>query len=229
MIPNLETFASRDALMLAAAQRVAAALEDAIRRHGSACAALSGGSTPEPAYRALAGLPLDWAKVTFALVDERFVPPNDAASNQALVQRALGPAFDAGARLAPMFFPSATVEQSADQAEPRYAPIRIDVALMGMGDDGHTASWFPGVPALANALDLSNPRTVIALHAPQAAAASERLTLTRRALSRASQIILLITGEKKRARLEQALQSDDAPVSALFGPNMPAPSVLWAA
>lgn len=229
MIPNLETFASRDALMAAAAQRIATALEDAIRRHGAACAALSGGSTPEPAYRALAELPLEWQKVTFALVDERFVPPNDAASNQALVQRTLGPAFDAGARLAPMFFPAATVEQSADQAEPSYAPLRIDVALMGMGDDGHTASWFPGIPALGNALDLNNPRTVITLHAPQAAGSPDRLTLTRSALSRIERVILLITADDKRARLEQALQHDDAPVSALFGPNMPAPDVLWAA
>lgn len=229
MIPNLETFASRDALMAAVAQRIATALEDAIRRHGSACAALSGGSTPEPAYRALAALPLDWPNITLALVDERFVPPNNAASNQALVQRALAPALDAGARLAPMFFPAATVQQSADQAEPRYAPLRIDVALMGMGDDGHTASWFPGVPSLGNALDLNNPRTVIALHAPQAAGSPDRLTLTRSALSRAEHVILLITGDDKQARLEQALQHNDAPVSALFAPNMPVPEVLWAA
>ena len=229
MIPNLETFADREALMAAAAQRIATALEGAIRRHGAACAALSGGSTPEPAYRALAALPLDWPNVTFALVDERFVPPNDTASNQALVQRTLGLALDAGARLAPMFFPAATVELSADQAEPRYAPLRIDIALMGMGDDGHTASWFPGVPALGNALDLNNPRTVMALHAPQAAGSADRLTLTRSALSRAERVILLIAGEEKRVRLEQALQHDDAPVSSLFAPNMPATAVLWAA
>lgn len=229
MIPNLETFASRDALMFAAAQRVAAALEDAIPRHGSACAALSGGSTPDPAYRALAGFPLDWSKVTFALVDERYVPPTDAASNQALVQRTLGPAFDAGAHFAPMFFPAETVEQSADQAERRYGPLRIDVAVMGMGDDGHTASWFPGVPALGNALDLNNPRTVMALHASRAAGSPDRLTLTRSALSRTKRIILLITGDEKRSRLEQALERDDAPVRALFAPNMPAPDVLWAA
>jgi 6-phosphogluconolactonase len=144
MIPNLETFASRPALMTAAAKRLASALEDAIRRHGSACTALSGGSTPEPAYRELATIPLDWPKITFALVDERFVPPTDGASNQALIRRTLGPAFGAGAQLAPLFFPAAAVTDSADQADARYAPLRIDIALMGMGEDGHTASWFPG-------------------------------------------------------------------------------------
>lgn len=228
MIPHLEAFGSRPALMAAAADRLASALEDAIGRHGSACVALSGGSTPEPAYRDLAAKQIDWAKITFALVDERFVPPTDEASNQALIQRTLGSALDAGAKLAPMFFPAATVADSADQAEAHYARLRIDIALMGMGGDGHTASWFPGVPALGSALDLANQRTVIALQAPQAAGSTDRLTLTRRAISQAGRVILLIIGEDKRARLEQALQHDDAPVSALFAPNMPTPEVLWA-
>jgi 6-phosphogluconolactonase len=228
MIPNLETFASRPALMRAAAERLAAALEDSIRRHGSACAALSGGSTPELAYRELAKTPLDWPKVTLALVDERFVPPTDAASNQALIQRTLGPAFDMGARLAPMFFPAATVTDSADQADAQYALLRIDIALMGMGEDGHTASWFPGSSELGGALDLDNPRSVIAVHAPQAAGAADRLTLTRAALARAGALMLVITGDDKRAKLESALAQHDAPVTALFNDRLPAPQVMWA-
>jgi 6-phosphogluconolactonase len=228
MIPNLGTFASRPALMTATAERLASALQDAIRRHGSACAALSGGSTPEPAYRELAAMPVDWPKVTFALVDERFVPPTDGASNQALIQRTLGPAFEAGAGLAPMFFPAATVAESADRADARYAPLRIDIALMGMGADGHTASWFPGSSELGGALDLDNPRTVIAAHAPQAAGAADRLTLTRAALSRAGALMLVITGDDKRAKLKSALAQQDAPVSALFNDRLPAPVVMWA-
>lgn len=228
MIPHLETHPSRDALMNAAARHIASSLEAAISRHGNACATLSGGSTPAPAYEALAALPLDWAKITFALVDERFVPPNDPASNQALLQRTLAPAFDGGALLAPMFFPAATVAESADQADQRYAPLRIDVALMGMGEDGHTASWFPGSSELGGALDLDNPRSVIATHAPQAAGASDRLTLTRSALSRAGALLLVIAGDEKRARLENALAQHDAPVSALFNDHVPVPIVMWA-
>ncbi len=173
-------------------------------------------------------MPLDWAKVTFALVDERFVPPNDAASNQALIQRTLGPAFGKGARLAPMFFPAATVTDSAEQADARYAPLRIDVALMGMGEDGHTASWFSGSSQLGGALDLDNPRTVVAVHAPQAAGVADRLTLTRAALSRAGAVLLVITGDDKRARLESALAQHDAPVTALFNDKLAAPQVMWA-
>lgn len=221
-------FATRDALMQAAAKRLADALQDAIAKHGSACAALSGGGTPAPAYRALAAMPLDWPKVTFALVDERYVPPTDAASNEGLVRRELKAAFDAGAQFRVMYSPS-SVDQAADAAEQIYAPLRIDIALMGMGGDGHTASWFPGAAKLGEALDLANPRTVMALTAAQADGAAERLTLTRAAFTRIGSVVLLITGADRRTRLEAALAGEYAPVAALFAPALPVPEVLWAA
>jgi 6-phosphogluconolactonase len=222
-------FSARDTLMQTAAERLAAALRDALDKHGAACGALSGGSTPEPAYRALAAMPLDWSKITFALVDERFVPSTHAASNEGMLRRALAPALAAGARLQPMYTNVASLDQAADAADARYAPLRIDIALMGMGLDGHTASWFPGADKLGEALDLDNPRTVIGLNAPQADGSTERLTLTRAAMSRASGVVLLITGQDKRAKLEAALAGDWAPVAALFAPALPEPGVLWSA
>lgn len=224
---TITEFATRDALMHAAAKRMSDALNDAITKHGSACAALSGGGTPAPAYRALAAMPLDWPKITLVLVDERYVPPSDAASNEGLVRRELKGAFDAGAQFMPMYAPS-TVDQAADIAEQIYAPMRIDIALMGMGGDGHTASWFPGAAKLGEALDLDNPRTVMALTAAQADGSPERLTLTRAAFSRIGSVVLLITGADKRARLEAALAGDYAPVAGLFAPALPEPEVLWA-
>jgi 6-phosphogluconolactonase len=220
-------FATREALMRAAAKRMADALTDAISKHGSACAALSGGGTPAPAYRALAAMPLDWPKITLSLVDERYVPPSDAASNEGLVRRDFKDAFDAGVQFRPMYAPP-TVDQAADIAERIYAPMRIDIALMGMGGDGHTASWFPGAAKLGEALDLDNPRTVMALTAAQADGSCERLTLTRAAFTRIGSVLLLITGADKRARLEAALAGDYAPVAALFAPALPQPEVLWA-
>lgn len=228
MPPLITEFATRDALMQAAAKRMAEAMEDAINKHGSACIALSGGSTPAPAYRALAAMPLDWPKITLALVDERYVPLEDAASNEGLVRRELKAAIDAGARIRPMYAPP-SVELAADQAEAIYAPLRIDLGLMGMGGDGHTASWFPGAAKLGEALDLDNPRTVMALTAAQADGSPERLTLTRSAFTRIGNVLLLITGEDKRARLEAALAGDYAPVAALFAPALPQPEVFWAA
>lgn len=225
---NFSAFPSRDALMAATAERIAEGIRNAIATRGSAVVALSGGSTPEPAYRALAAMPLDWPKVTFALVDERFVPIANPASNEGLLERALAPAFEAGAQFKPMYFAAETLEQAADCAETLYADLAYDVAVMGMGEDGHTASWFPDAPALDEALDLGNVRAVMAISAPSAAGSTERLTLTRAALKRAKHVILLITGDAKRAKLDAALAQPPtaAPVTTLFADH--APEVLWA-
>jgi 6-phosphogluconolactonase len=225
----IREFATREALMQAAAARIAGALRKGLYERGAACALLSGGSTPAPAYEALAAMALDWPKITFGLVDERFVPPTHEASNEALLRRTLAPALAAGAQLLPMYAPGMGAAEAADRADALYAPQTIDIAVMGMGDDGHTASWFPGTASLGEAIDAANPRTVIAVHAPQAAGAPERLTLTRSAVARARAVVLLITGETKRGRLASALEQQDAPVASLFEPPVLAPETWWAA
>jgi 6-phosphogluconolactonase len=224
---HVTTFASRDALMASAAERIADALKQGIAERGAACAALSGGATPEPAYRLLAERPLDWRRISFALVDERCVPSDHPASNEGLVRRALGPALSQGARFIPMFTQGEPPSRAADSAEAVYAPLSFDIVVMGMGADGHTASWFAGAEGLDAALDAANPRTVVALRAPQAAGSTDRLSLTLASLKRAGRVLLVITGDEKRATLEAA-QAGASPVAALF--NLPAPpEVLWAA
>lgn len=212
--------------MQRAADEIAAALNEGIRAHGAACAALSGGSTPGPAYEQLAAKQLDWQRITFALVDERCVAPAEPTSNEGLLRRTLAPALSAGARLVPMYSGSPT----PDPVDAAYPGLSLNIAVMGMGADGHTASWFPGGEGLAAALDPNSPRTVVAVRASQAAGTADRLTLTRAALDRADRVILLITGQDKLERLEAALTQkiEDAPVAALFArPGRP-PEVLWA-
>jgi 6-phosphogluconolactonase len=222
----LTSFSTRDALMQATAARIADALNKAISARGQACAALSGGSTPEPAYRALAAMALDWTRITFLLVDERFVPPTHEASNEAMLRRTLAPALAAGAKLLPMFAADATLEEAASHANTSYLGKQIDIAVMGMGADGHTASWFPQSPELEAVLDLSSARDVMAIHAPGAAGSAERLTLTRSAIAKAGALVLLISGEDKRTVLTSV--AAHAPVAALF--SLPSPAeILWAA
>jgi 6-phosphogluconolactonase len=219
-------FPTRDLLMRESASRIANALKQGISERGEGYAALSGGSTPEPAYAALATLDLDWSRVTFLLVDERFVPPTDISSNEKMLRRALAPAFAAGAKLLPMYSDGVSLDDAAARSDATYADAPIDIAVMGVGGDGHTASWFPQSQQLPAALDLDNARSVIAVTAAGAAGSAERLTLTRSALARATQIDVLITGDKKRALLEDAGRAG-LPVNCLISLPLGV-TVLWA-
>jgi 6-phosphogluconolactonase len=225
---HIRAFSDRGALMQAAADRIAEALVAGIASRGFGATALSGGGTPAPAYELLAKMRLDWGRITFALVDERFVPPDHAASNEGLLRRTLAPALADGAAVAPMFQRDATLADAALRADAAYAALALDVALMGMGGDGHTASWFSDSPELNDAL--TSTQTVIAARAPSGDGASERLTLTRAAVARASRVLVLITGDEKRARLEAALRGNPeaAPVAALFDGAGVTPEVFWA-
>ena len=201
----MRVFPDRPALYDFAATCIADALREALAARGLGCAALSGGSTPAPAYDLLARRDLDWTRVSFALVDERRVPLANPASNEALLRRTLAPALARGARILPL----------RAENESAYAELDIDIALLGMGSDGHTASWFPGAERLGEALDPASTRDVIAIHAPRAAGCADRLTLTFAAIARARRIVLLIAGTDKRAVFEAAANAG-APVAALF-------------
>ncbi len=227
-----------DAADLAArlARDLAGVLGDALAARGSAVLAVSGGRSPVPLFHALAALPLDWARITVTLVDERFVPPDHADSNAALVRAHLLQGHAAAARFVPLVEADDFAAAAPAGAERALAAVvaranrdarSIDVAVLGMGDDGHTASLFPGAPEIAAGLNPRNPLDWLAVHPP--AAPHRRISLTLAALLRAGHLRLAISGAAKRAVYDAALQArrDDLPVSALFHPPPPHVHVYW--
>lgn len=215
-------FDDRDALVAAAVERIFEALTQAINERGRALMLVSGGSSPEPVYRALAQKDLPWSSVGVALVDERWVEPDHSASNEGFIRRHLltGPAADA--EFIGMKTRAATPESGLSECESRYdaLPERADVCLLGMGSDGHTASLFPYAEGLD--LALASAQRCAAITARQSDVTGNytaRMTLTVHYILAARQRILLLTGEEKRSILRQALAGDNIqamPVRAIL-------------
>lgn len=212
-------FADRQALADALAGSVAGDLAAGIARRGSAALAVSGGSTPGLFFAALsAHAEIDWHKVVVTLVDERWVDEASDRSNARLVKENLlrGPA--SRARFVPLHVPSAEPDASALQAVARNladVPMPFDAVVLGMGSDGHTASFFPGGDTLEAAL--ADPGPVISIRAP--GAGEPRITLTLPRLLATKALYLHIEGGQKARVLETAL--GDGPMA-----EMPVRAVL---
>lgn len=228
----IQNFLTREAWAEAAADRLAGALADVLTTEGRALFAGAGGSTPSPIYTRLAQADLDWAKVTATLVDERYVPETSPDSNAALLKHTLltGPA--AAARFIPLYSPAVTVDRAAALASQALdAEGRaLDAVLLGMGEDGHICSMFPGSPTLTTLLTPGLKPAVYGVPAGRDGAAppQERLTLNLSWLAGARRVVLALTGAKKRAVFEREAAGDPAvnPIAALIAANAPL-EVLW--
>ena len=180
---------------------MARSLQDALAARPRASLALSGGGTPGPAYQALSQLKLPWERVDIFFVDERFVPPDHADSNYRLVEDTL---------LRPLRLPSAQVFRMEGEREDRDAAARdyeaklppvLDVVLLGIGPDGHTASLFPGHPALEE-----RERRVLSVVGPKPP--PWRMTLTLPVLLSARAVLNLVAGAGKAEAVRRALAGD---------------------
>ncbi|MBV8680871.1 MAG: 6-phosphogluconolactonase [Aquitalea sp.] len=199
--------AAADALAATVAQR----LSIAISRDGQAVLAVSGGKSPVPFFHALRSQPLDWSRVVVTLVDERFVPQDHPDSNAALVRQHLLQGEAAAARFLPLA--GAASDAEAELAAANAAYLRPTVAVLGMGEDGHTASLFPGAAALADGLDMSRSLPLLAVQ--PLTAPHLRLSMSKAALLACDSLILSIQGAGKRQVFEQAAQgiNDSLPIS----------------
>ncbi|NMO17357.1 6-phosphogluconolactonase [Pyxidicoccus fallax] len=195
------TIVPSESLAQEAAKWMARSLQDALATRPRASLALSGGGTPGPAYRALADLKLPWERVDVFFVDERFVPPDHADSNYRLVEDTL---------LKPLRLPSSQVFRMEGEREDRDAAARdyeaklppvLDVVLLGIGPDGHTASLFPGHPALEE-----QQRRVLSVVGPKPP--PWRMTLTLPVLLSARAVLNLVAGAGKADAVRRALAGD---------------------
>lgn len=222
-------FANRDALALALAQTVAGQLREAIALKGEATLAVSGGSTPAPFFEALSRIGLDWDKVAITLVDERFVDETSPRSNAALVRSKLMRNEAGKARFLPLYRPNVTLEEAASEASVAIArlDLPLDVAVLGMGDDGHTASFFPDARELNSLLGPASGEIVAVVHAESAG--EPRLTMTLPPLASARFIALHIVGADKAETLERALaKGSTLPIRRVVDAAQPPVEIFWA-
>ena len=216
--PNVEILADVAQIVLRAKQLILASADAAIAARGRFTIALSGGSTPRPLYRALAEeRGIDWSKWWLFWGDERTVPPDHAESNYRLVRETLldripvppglviSPTAGEFALLPPE--EQALAYATALRDAFGVALPQLDLNLLGMGGDGHTASFFPGGDRLAQALDRASPHRVEAMTAP--GAGEPRITLTAPALLGARLTLLHIEGPAKRETLARAQAPGD--------------------
>lgn len=201
-------FDSPQQLAEALALNVAERLRTAIAQNGTATLVVSGGRSPVAFFEHLAVQPLNWSQVVVTLADERWVPVEHPDSNAALVSRHLlqGPA--AAATFIGLYSVAPNLDVAAEQADRVLAELPpIDVLVLGMGDDGHTASLFPNSPNLTEALSEDGERRCLPMLAPSVP--HQRLTLTRRLLASARAPILSVSGKSKLHTLRVALDGTD--------------------
>lgn len=223
-------FPTREALADALADAVADRLAAAIDRRDAGLLAVSGGTTPGRFFEALSTRDIAWGKVTVTLVDERFVPPSSPRSNAALVADRLLRNAASAARFMPLYHAATSAADAAATAEKELGVLEwpLDAAVLGMGADGHTASFFPDADTLATLLDPAGRRTILPVNAPSAG--EPRLTLSLPRLIEAGFLVLHIEGAEKRAVFETAMEGNDIkPIRAVIEASPRPVKVFWAA
>jgi 6-phosphogluconolactonase len=204
MSPAQKIVVGSEELAQRTAEWLAGALQRAIAGGGRCSFALSGGKTVGPIYRTLAAMPVPWEQVDFYFADDRCVPPDHLESNYFLAEETL---------FRPAGIKLEQVRRMEGEREDRDAAARdyeallpptLDVVLLGMGEDGHTASLFPGLAAVEE-----KQRRVLAVVGPKPP--PWRLTLTLPVLNEARQVLFAVAGEGKRDAVRRVFAGEDLP------------------
>jgi 6-phosphogluconolactonase len=229
--PVFREFACSATLAERLAACIAERLAAGIETRGSASLVVSGGSTPIRLFDELSRTAADWGRTSVTLADERWVEPTHDDSNERIVRRHLLRNHASTARFVGLKTAAATATEGECECARRLAgvPRPFDVVLLGMGNDGHTASLFPGASGLRGALDPHCTKTCTAIAPP--AAPHARITLTLPALLDSREIVLHMTGHEKRRVYERALEGGSAeamPIRAFLRQSTVPVTVWWA-
>jgi 6-phosphogluconolactonase len=228
--PAAGKFADAESLSRTLSSRIAENLQEAIAARGLASLVVSGGKSPIRLFEILRSAALDWSRVCIALADERWVDPADAGSNERLVREVLLQEAAAAARFIGLKNAAPTPDLGAVSAWETFArvPRPFDAVVLGMGDDGHTASLFPRSPNLSSALNPAAVAGCVGMWSP--VAPHPRLSLNLSALLDSRRVIVLITGAQKwrtftAASAEGPIQ--DMPVRAVLRQRRTPVEVMW--
>jgi 6-phosphogluconolactonase len=229
MTIDRRSFADKPTLAKELAEAVADRIRHAIAERGSASIAVSGGSTPGKFFQVLGKTKdIDWSKVSVTLVDERWVDETSDRSNALLVNEKMlqGPA--ATAHFVPLYSGGSEPDAAGvarTNALVGTLPKPFAAVILGMGNDGHTASFFPGGDTLTEALSGEGP--TLAIRAP--GAGEPRITFTLPRLLETEGLYLHIEGEEKAQVLETALGDgavEDMPIRAVLRSGAPL-AIYW--
>lgn len=211
------------------AQAVAENLRAALAARGSASLVVSGGRSPIPFFQALSTQPLDWSQVWVTLADERWVPPSSPDSNERLVLENLLTGAAGAAQWVPLKSSAASAAQALAERQAALAemPRPFDCVVLGMGDDGHTASLFPG----SAALQAAGNEWLAAVATPALPNVQQpRITMTSHVLLASRQIFLPLAGDRKwhvYRRARDGAAPHELPIGAILGQREVPVAVYW--
>lgn len=228
---DLKKFSDRKSLTDNLASQIGGLLTSGIEHNGMASLAVSGGSTPVELFKQLSKMDISWQDVSITLVDERWVPATEVDSNEHLVRTHLLQNRAADATFIGMKNSATTASNGETEYDRQLGKIRLpfDVLILGMGNDGHTASLFPSAEKLSQATDMDSNKACIGI-APLTAP-HERMTLTLPTILHSRQIFLHITGQPKKEVFQQAQAegpSQEMPIRYILRQQTTPVSVYWA-
>ena len=229
MALTINAFDNADALTSAFADTLIELLKDGIAQRGRASLVVSGGRTPLALFKQLIQTDLEWDKVDITLADERWVGENDEASNTKLVRENLIQNKAAAAHFVTLNTDDADANDGIAEAENRLSSFSLpfDALILGMGEDGHTASLFPCSAQIEDGLNLASGKICIATQ--PTTAPHQRISLTLPAILNSRNIFIHLTGEKKKQVLLDAIENAteaQKPITAVV--NRAPVTLMWA-